>query len=205
MEAEECYGENPGGGIVKKFRISTWVALMAVLLLGCKDDSAPLGSDDKGTSSSGTEQGGNGSEEPPAKPKETCTAETPLVEGIPGSPGNPIPSKVNPNGDSELASMMRAMMSDMELIRRDAMNGVFPENIPNSHAKLRCAWPTDASMRSGAYDAMAIGYIDAFDKLASREGDARQRYSAVVTACLNCHATACPGPTVAIEKLRLDR
>ena len=186
------------------FRIFSYIAILVLVMIGCKDEPAPLTPSNNTNAPSTTESGGETPETPVKEPKEVCTWETPLVEGIPGSPGNPIPSKVNPNGDSELASMMRQMMSDMELIRADAMNGAFSTSIPNSHAKLRCAWPTDASMRSETYDAMAIGYMDAFDKLAAREGDARARYGAVITACLNCHATACPGPTVAIEKLRLD-
>lgn len=31
-----------------------------------------------------------------------CTLETPLIPGVPGSPGHLLPSDRNPNGDSEL-------------------------------------------------------------------------------------------------------
>jgi hypothetical protein len=189
---------------VNNFRVFSYLAIMALVAIGCKEDPAPLSSSGNSTGASTDKSEVEDSTTPLKKPAEVCTWETPLVEGIPGSPGNPIPSKVNPNGDSELASMMRQMMADMEVVRRDAMNGSFPTSLPTSHAKLRCAWPTEASMRSETYDAMAVGYVDAFEKLATGTGDARARYGAVITACLNCHATACPGPTVAIEKLRLD-
>ena len=51
------------------------------------------------------------------QPASSCNLETILKPGVPGSPNNLIESDINPNGDSELAHLMRKMLKDLQDIR----------------------------------------------------------------------------------------
>ncbi len=137
---------------------------------------------------------------PPPPPPPECTLATPLVEGAPGSPGHLLPSKRNPNGDSELAALMRTFVDDWKAARAtlEAQGHVAPR-LP-SHRLLRCAWPTDVQDRNEAFDALAQSYlaaVGAFD-----EGPSQPRFNAVIDACRACHEVTCGGPLEVIEGLR---
>lgn len=141
-------------------------------------------------------------EQPP--PSETeCTLQTPLQEGIPGSPGHLIASDVNPNGASELATLMRSMLHDLESTRAQLLKNEKSRPLWNRHRKIRCAWPTSLDDRNPTFDAFALNYLkqlQAFDEAQSQRPEAYQK---VVTACLTCHENTCDGPMERIRKLKL--
>lgn len=132
-----------------------------------------------------------------------CTLETPLKPGVPGSPGNLIPSAINPNGHSELAHLMREMQEDMSRIRDRLLRDEDVGAVDASHKKIRCAWPTEESMRDQAFDLKAQSYLATIDALERAGADQRGFYNAVVGQCISCHNTSCPGPITAIRKLQL--
>lgn len=135
----------------------------------------------------------------------TCTGETKLTPGVPGSPGHLIASKVNPNGDAELGLMMRYMATDLEAAKAAIESGK-PLPAPSfEHAHIRCAWPTDTGVRDVAYDGMSIAYASAWKALRQAEAGAGQRaaYGRVVDMCVTCHESFCQGPITRIQKLRL--
>jgi hypothetical protein len=129
-----------------------------------------------------------------------CTLATALVPGVPGSPGHLIASERNPNGASELATLMRTFVDDWREARAklEADAGVsvrFP-----THRKLRCAWPTDAADRNATFDSFAVNYLEkvkAFDAKPSRE-----TYEGVLDGCKACHEVSCGGPLEVIEGMR---
>ena len=133
-------------------------------------------------------------------PPDDCTASTVLVPGVPGSPGHLIASDINPNGASELATLMRTFVADWRNARvaLEADAGVsarFPV-----HRKLRCSWPTAADDRTPAFDGLAQGYlakVKAFDARPSRD-----TYEGVLDGCKACHEVSCGGPLEVIEGLR---
>lgn len=135
-----------------------------------------------------------------ATPVDECTLATPLVPGVPGSPGHFIASDINPNGASELAMLMRTFVADWKAARGAVEAGTpLPKRFP-VHRKLRCAWPTDAHDRNAAFDALAVSYLEAvkkFDVTPSRE-----TYEGVLDGCRACHEVTCGGPLEVIEGLR---
>lgn len=133
-----------------------------------------------------------------------CTLDTRLVPGIPGSPGHLMPSERNPNGASELATLMRSFVDDWRAARvaLDVDGGVAPALAAKfpTHRKLRCAWPTDAADRNPTFDGFAKNYLSAvkaFDAKPSRE-----TYEGVLDGCKACHEVSCGGPLEVIEGLR---
>ncbi|MCB9869113.1 MAG: hypothetical protein H6837_04595 [Planctomycetes bacterium] len=130
-----------------------------------------------------------------------CNFETPLVPGVPGSPGHLIKSARNPNGASELAVLMRRFVDDLEEARRLLGAGKPTRALFATHRKMRCAWPTDPSERTRAFDDRARAYlaqVQAFDAHPTK-----QTYNAVLSACKACHEVSCPGPLDLIGKLRM--
>lgn len=134
-----------------------------------------------------------------------CSLDTPLEPGVPGSPGHLLPSDINPNGQSELAALMRAMQAHMSETRERLTSGRELGPAPEEQARIRCAWPTTPSDRNPTFDAFAVAYLDALEAL-HRPGtrdEQVQRYEGVVKACLACHAQSCTGPMAAIEQLHI--
>ena len=136
-------------------------------------------------------------------PPEACTLETVLEPGVPGSPGHLIASERNPNGASELATLMRTFVDDWRAARLklEADAGV-SARLP-MHRKLRCAWPTDAADRNATFDGFAVSYlkrVEAFDARPSRA-----TYEGVLDACKACHEVSCGGPLEVIEGLRWEK
>jgi len=129
-----------------------------------------------------------------------CDASTPLVPGVPGSPGHLLPSTVNPNGASELAALMRTMTDDWRATRDALAAGTpVPERLP-THRRIRCSWPTTPQDRRDPFDALAQSYVSAvaaFDATPTRAS-----YDGVLAACTACHGVSCPGPLSVIEGLR---
>lgn len=135
---------------------------------------------------------------------ETCTGATPLVAGVPGSPGHLVPTEINPNGQSELAVLMRLMQADLKRAGA-AIEAGTPVQPMGAHRRIRCAWPTTPSDRSPAFDALAQAYLGQVAALESAPATgARAAHGGVLDACRACHEQACPGPLTAIDALRLS-
>lgn len=135
---------------------------------------------------------------------EPCTLATPLVPGIPGSPGHLIRSDINPNGQSELSAHMRTMQAQLKLARQAIEHGEKPAALAAAFAKIRCAWPTTLSDRNAEFDASAQAYLAAVAALdAATAASAAPAYGRVLDACRSCHERTCSGAIVAIEALRL--
>lgn len=152
-----------------------------------------------------------GCNRPPAKEaagegEPACTLATPLQPGVPGSPGHLIQTARNPNGQSELAALMRTMQADMQAARAAIGRGERVSPMLARHRKIRCAWPTQASDRDQAFDVNAQGYLRAIERLqASPPGkDAAAAFDGVLDACRTCHERVCSGALAAVEALRIN-
>jgi hypothetical protein len=134
----------------------------------------------------------------------TCTLETKLVPGVPGSPGHLMVSELNPNGVSELASLMRNMVADLTQMKERLGHHLRASDTPMwpRHRQIRCAWPTDPSDRTPAFDAMAQGYLERVKTLDAAPKDI-DAYRAVVAGCRACHEQTCAGPLEVIAGLDL--
>ena len=132
-----------------------------------------------------------------------CTLTTKLVPGVPGSPGHLLPSELNPNGASELATVMRTMQSDLTAARAVVLDGGAPGPMFARHRKMRCAWPTDPADRSAQFDAFAQSYLATVQVLDEQKTAPAAAFDNVLAACHMCHDNSCPGPLVVIDGLRI--
>jgi hypothetical protein len=113
---------------------------------------------------------------------------------------------VNPNGDSELAVLMREMLHSADTMRANIKSGNPPGKFPEAFLKLHTAKPTDADTKHESFDAFATNYIDNLQILCrSSQVESVKNYNAVINTCLGCHNEHCPGPIKTIEKLFLKQ
>lgn len=128
-----------------------------------------------------------------------CNFHTPLVPGIPGSPGHLIVSSRNPNGDSELSVLMRQFVDDLREVRvRIEAKQPVKQLLP-VHRKMRCAWPTKASDRNVGFDGRAQSYLATVRMFDAAPGQAT--YNAMIAGCISCHAQSCGGPLDFIDSM----
>jgi len=110
---------------------------------------------------------------------------------------------INPNGDSELALLMRSMYEDLDSIKKQLERGD-STLLSLNHEKILSAHATEPhKAASPEYKAFAAGYlnlIEALDK--AQQTDQILIYESLVESCINCHQSLCPGPIVKINKLK---
>lgn len=111
---------------------------------------------------------------------------------------------LNPNGDSELALLMRAMYDDGLAVKEQLQKGIKTRMAVEAE-KIRTAQATDPGrMKTPAFATFADAYVEAVSAYQSADpAVAKDIYNGVVNACMNCHRNVCPGPTVKIKKLFL--
>jgi hypothetical protein len=138
-----------------------------------------------------------------ARPVEVpeCTGQTPLVPGIPGSPGHFVVTEVHPDGASELALLMRGFVDDLREARAAIQAGRAVPPRWSVHRRMRCAWPTSLAERDARFDALAVAYLEQLRALDTHP--TATTFNRVLSGCLACHETMCPGPIELIEGLRL--
>jgi hypothetical protein len=128
-----------------------------------------------------------------------------LICGCGGEETKPQGSKIfNPNGDSELALLMREMHDDGMLTKQQILNGETPE--------VKCDYKTMYSIEATEPEKAGSTEYQIFGKayeasvaalLAAEEEHRPTAYQTMVGACMNCHQAMCPGPMVKIKKMHL--
>lgn len=133
----------------------------------------------------------------------SCDATTPLEPGIVGSPGHLIATEINPNGQSELAWLMRRLVDDLRGTREDLLAGR-KATLSAPHQRIRCSWPTAASDRDPPFDALAVDYLSRVEAFRRAESPTAEQFDRVVEGCAQCHQQTCGGPLQVIEALYIQ-
>lgn len=110
---------------------------------------------------------------------------------------------LNPNGDSELALLMRAMFDEAGQIKRQIANGE-PVRFNLDHEEILTAHATEPEKAASAeYQAFADVYLQTIEALqTANPAQVKTLYDSMVENCMSCHKALCPGPMVRIKKLR---
>ncbi len=112
---------------------------------------------------------------------------------------------LNPNGDSELALLMRMMNDSTASIKELVKQGKLPEKFPEAFLKIHTAKPTDPTVKTEEFEAFAASYVEGLKQLyQSSPSELETNYNSLVQRCINCHQSVCPGPIKAIKKLKIE-
>lgn len=115
-------------------------------------------------------------------------------------------SETNPNGDSELALLMRKMFEEGEDIKKLITNneGNITEGYIAELERIHTATPTDTEVKTPEFEAYTKLMIDEANLLFSNDSNRVQGFNNLVNRCINCHQSFCPGPIKRIKKLTIN-
>lgn len=117
---------------------------------------------------------------------------------------NCSPKMLNPNGDSELAVLMREMTTYSERVKANVLEGKTPEKYPDSFLNLHVATPTDSTVRTPEFHAFAAEYLTATNVFVNSPVEKLTlNYNNMLTSCVNCHSAYCIGPVKRINRLKI--
>ena len=115
-------------------------------------------------------------------------------------------SAINPNGDSELALLMRQLRLNTDSLKQliETKKG----NISNEYIaeleRAHTAIPTDPNVKTPeftAYNNIIINQAKAVQ--AASDENRIKEFNKLINSCVNCHLRFCPGPIMAIQKLNI--
>ncbi|MCF8465444.1 MAG: hypothetical protein K9G41_11415 [Flavobacteriales bacterium] len=110
------------------------------------------------------------------------------------------PRPVNPNGDSELALLMRDMFEESDSLKQLIIEGRLLTGL-KKYEDIHSAIPTDPTVKGPVFEAFAEAYINSLKELESSDSSSVFKFNTMVDQCMNCHAEFCPGPKKRIKKL----
>jgi hypothetical protein len=113
--------------------------------------------------------------------------------------------QVNPNGDSELALLMRQMTKHTEATKKALQAGEELPAYPREVDAIDTAEPTNPDKHNPGFYSGTKLYLAALKALyASRKEDRAKQYEMVLNTCSSCHLVVCPGPLKKIGRLRMQ-
>lgn len=111
---------------------------------------------------------------------------------------------LNPNGDSELAILMRELTAVTEqhaaLLRENKALTPYPDEFYD----LLIAKPTDSLIEKSVFDGHARAFLIAMKAVNnSNESNRIEMHNNLVQSCRSCHETFCRGPLKRIDKMQI--
>lgn len=127
-----------------------------------------------------------------------------LAIGCQSSPEKPAQERpINPNGDSELALLMREMFEESDRIKLQIEAGEVPSGL-QKFENIHSAVPTDSDASGPIFESMATAYLRLVRAIEAGDSSSVFRFNSMVDQCMNCHAEFCPGPMKRIKKLYIQ-
>lgn len=108
---------------------------------------------------------------------------------------------LNPNGDSELALLMRQMATVTEAWKTEVQTGKLSTTLDIS--TIKTAKPTDGTVSGNSFNGFADAYTASVTNFLKPDSVSVYRFNLMVDQCMSCHADFCPGPMKRIEKMYL--
>jgi len=113
-----------------------------------------------------------------------------------------MPSSVNPNGDSELALLMREMADWTDSCKAAITSKREVPNAPANLKTLHTAKRTDPNIDEKVFSSMASLYQSRVTEFqAATDANRVELFNAMVQGCVSCHENFCHGPLVRINKM----
>lgn len=111
----------------------------------------------------------------------------------------------NPNGDSELALMMRDMFDEAMNMKLDILEQHRPDPSGDYSRMLTADATEPDKLEREDYKAFTLAYQNSLKRIdASDIGELHDAYTSMVQTCVSCHQAMCPGPIARINHLWLD-
>jgi len=114
-------------------------------------------------------------------------------------------SAINPNGDSELALLMRQLFYDADSLKQSIINdkGNVSDEFISELERIHSAIPTDPEVKTAEFIAFNDLMINEAKELQAATDNKAEAFNQFVNRCINCHQVVCPGPIKRINKLKI--
>ena len=108
---------------------------------------------------------------------------------------------------SELAILMRQIHKDAKQWKKMLEAGELVTDSAHIYKQLVESEPTDKSVQGPAFEAFAMNYQQALNEFIETNDIvlAKEKYNNLVSTCISCHQSYCPGPVKTIKKLYLPK
>ena len=116
------------------------------------------------------------------------------------TPPKPQTAVVNPNGDSELALLMRKMTDALASKKLGLMKGEGTE-ITEDFTGIFTAKATSPHMKNKSFEGFAKSLMYQLENYNAIKNI--RAYNSIVQTCVACHQQSCPGPIDRINKLMI--
>ena len=110
---------------------------------------------------------------------------------------------INPNGDSELALLMRDMFEESDSLKKRIMGGQSLSGL-KKYEEIHSAIPTDPKVIGPVFKSFASAYIESIRKLESSDSSTVFNFNRMVDRCMSCHTEFCQGPKKRIKQLYIS-
>jgi cytochrome c556 len=112
---------------------------------------------------------------------------------------------LNPNGDSELAIVMRTMMQSGKTMKAEIEKGGTLSPYPAEIKTITTAKPTDGMIEDrNVFNGLANYYLATLDSVYMEATDTKKQFNHLVKSCVDCHQNYCQGPIPAIQQLYIS-
>ncbi len=116
-------------------------------------------------------------------------------------------SPINPNGDSELALLMRNLSYETDSLKQLIMNdkGNVSDEFIAELERVHTATPTDPTVKTDefkAYNELLINQAKTLQEATDIETKT-ELFNQLINRCIDCHQVVCPGPIKRIKKLTI--
>lgn len=112
---------------------------------------------------------------------------------------------LNPNGDSELAIVMRTMMQSGKTMKEEIETGKPISKYPEEIKTITTAKPTEGMIEDrNVFNGLANYYVTSLDSVYLTGADTKKQFNNMVKSCVDCHQSYCQGPIPAIKQLYIS-
>ena len=113
---------------------------------------------------------------------------------------------INPNGESELALMMRKMVIHAQASKDSVSDMKELPSYPEEFSTIFFAKKTDPNIDKQLFDGLAQVYLNNLKFFYKADKtDRKNAYNALIQSCAGCHQNFCSGPIKRINKLYLAK
>lgn len=113
---------------------------------------------------------------------------------------------LNPNGDSELAILMRQMATLTDSMKQALLSKRPLPPKPEQFQNMFTAQKTDSTINKSLYESLTVAYLAHVDAFYDAAPEHRvELFNAMVGACISCHENFCQGPIKRIQKLKIPQ
>ena len=109
-------------------------------------------------------------------------------------------------GESQLSKLMLEMKSDMIRMKENVQTGKpFGKFNKKKYTKIYTAKVSSESKRGEHFEEYARAFLVQCDRSYQAPEELRKaEYNNLVTACIRCHETYCPGPLSMLKKMKVN-